>query len=106
MTAPPRTSPAARTLLQAHLPSALNTHQPDFVFYLAGADLYEGDRLDRLKLTLDGLRRRDELEMGACRAAGMPLAISMSGGYVSGIDAIVTIHANTIRSAVRCLTGV
>jgi len=88
-------------LLQAHLPAALNGHQPDFVFYLAGADPYEGDRLGRLKLTIDGLRQRDEIVIGACRRAGLPLAISMSGGYAPDIDAIVTIHANTIRMAAR-----
>jgi len=93
-------------LLQAHLPSVLNGHQPDFVFYLAGADPYEGDRLGRLKLTIDGLRQRDEIVMTACRRAGLPLAISMSGGYAPDIDAIVTIHANTIQSAVRCLISV
>ena len=87
------------SLLQAHLPSVLDGHRPDFVFYLAGADPYEGDRLGRLKLTIDGLRRRDELVVGACRQAGLPLAISMSGGYAPDIDAIVTIHANTIRTA-------
>ena len=86
-------------LLQAHLPGVLNGHQPDFVFYLAGADPYEGDRLGRLKLTIDGLRQRDEIVIGACRQAGLPLAISMSGGYAPDIDAIVTIHANTIRTA-------
>jgi acetoin utilization deacetylase AcuC-like enzyme len=86
-------------LLRAHLPSVLNDHQPDFVFYLAGADPYEGDRLGRLKLTIDGLRERDEVVVGACRQAGLPLAIAMSGGYAHDIDAIVTIHANTIRTA-------
>ena len=86
-------------LLHAHLPTVLNDHQPDFVFYLAGADPYEGDRLGRLKLTIDGLRQRDEMVVGACRRAGLPLAISMSGGYAPDIDAIVTIHANTIRTA-------
>ena len=86
-------------LLQPHLHSVLNGHQPDFVFYLAGADPYEGDRLGRLKLTIDGLRRRDEIVIGACRQAGLPLAISMSGGYAPDIGAIVTIHANTIRTA-------
>ena len=86
-------------LLQANLPGVLSGHQPDFVFYLAGADPYEGDRLGRLKLTIDGLRQRDEIVIGACRRAGLPLAISMSGGYAPDIDAIVTIHANTIRTA-------
>lgn len=86
-------------LLQAHLPGVLTAHQPDFVFYLAGADPYEGDRLGRLKLTIDGLCQRDEIVIGACRRAGLPLAVSMSGGYAPDIDAIVTIHANTIRTA-------
>jgi len=86
-------------LLERHLPAVLTGHQPDFVFYLAGADPYEGDRLGRLKLTIDGLRQRDEIVLGACRRARLPLAISMSGGYAPDIDAIVTIHANTIRAA-------
>ena len=77
----------------------LNRHQPDFVFYLAGADPFEGDRLGRIKMTIDGLRRRDEIVMRACAHAGLPVAVSMSGGYANDIDAIVTIHTNTIRTA-------
>jgi acetoin utilization deacetylase AcuC-like enzyme len=87
------------SLLQSHLPDVLNRHQPDFVFYLAGADPFEGDRLGRLKMTIDGLRRRDEILMEACTRAQLPVAISMSGGYADDIDAIVTIHSNTIRVA-------
>jgi acetoin utilization deacetylase AcuC-like enzyme len=92
-------------LLRLNLAEVLNRHQPDFVFYLAGADPYEGDRLGRLKLTIDGLRQRDELVLGACRRAGLPVAVSMSGGYANDIDAIVTIHANTIRATGSCLIG-
>lgn len=87
------------TLLRAHLGDVLNGHQPDFVFYLAGADPYEGDRLGRLKMTIDGLRERDTIVLGACARAGLPVAISMSGGYAADVDQIVTIHANTIRVA-------
>jgi acetoin utilization deacetylase AcuC-like enzyme len=94
------------SLLQTHLGEVLNRHQPDFVFYLAGADPYEGDRLGRLKLTIDGLRRRDEMVLEACTRASLPVAISMSGGYANDVDAIVTIHTNTIRAAGRCLIGV
>jgi acetoin utilization deacetylase AcuC-like enzyme len=86
-------------LLERHLGEVLNRHQPDFVFYLAGADPYEGDRLGRLKLTIDGLRRRDELVFAECRRRGLPVAVSMSGGYAADVDAIITIHANTIRTA-------
>lgn len=94
-------------LLGQHLNEVLRTHQPDFVFYLAGADAFEGDRLGRLKLTIDGLQRRDEIVFAACAQAGLPVAVTMSGGYAHDIDAIVTIHANTIRvAASRCRIGV
>ena len=95
------------SLLRAHLPDVLNRHQPDFVFYLAGADPFEGDRLGRLKMTIEGLRRRDEIVMEACTKARLPVAISMSGGYAIDVDEIVTIHANTIRTAAGlCSIGV
>jgi acetoin utilization deacetylase AcuC-like enzyme len=89
------------SLLQSHLPGVLNRHQPDFVFYLAGADPFEGDRLGRLKMTIEGLKQRDEIVMEACTRARLPIAISMSGGYATDIDAIVAIHTNTIRTACR-----
>jgi acetoin utilization deacetylase AcuC-like enzyme len=93
-------------LLDRHLDDVLNRHRPDFIFYLAGADPFEGDRLGRLKMTIDGLRARDELVLGRCRALGLPVAISMSGGYAPDIDAIVTIHANTIAvAAALCASG-
>ena len=87
--------------LAAHLPQVLETHRPDLVFYLAGADPYEGDRLGRLKLTIDGLRARDRMVFDACHARGLPVAVAMSGGYALDVDAIVSIHANTIAEAVR-----
>jgi acetoin utilization deacetylase AcuC-like enzyme len=84
-----------------HLPRVLDAHQPDFVFYLAGADPYEGDRLGRLRLTIGGLRARDRLVFDACRARSLPVAVAMSGGYAADVNAIVSIHANTIAEAVR-----
>jgi acetoin utilization deacetylase AcuC-like enzyme len=92
--------------LRLHLAAILDRHQPDFVFYLAGADPFEGDRLGRLKLTVGGLRARDEIVFTECAARAVPVAVSMSGGYANDIDAIVTIHANTIDAAIRCLIGV
>ena len=87
--------------LRRHLDDVLNRHQPDFVFYLAGADPFEGDRLGRLKMTVDGLRTRDEIVLGTLSKAGLPVAISMSGGYATDVEAIVTIHTNTIHTASR-----
>jgi acetoin utilization deacetylase AcuC-like enzyme len=89
--------------LATHLPGVLDREQPDLVFYLAGADPYEGDRLGRLKLTMEGLRQRDRSVFEACRARRLPVAVSMSGGYAVDVEAIVRIHSNTIREAHRCL---
>ncbi|MCC7124274.1 MAG: histone deacetylase [Acidobacteria bacterium] len=88
-------------LLEQHLDDILAAHDPQLVFYLAGADPYEHDRLGKLKLTIDGLARRDAIVLERCRAAAIPVVITMSGGYATDIDAIVTIHANTIATAAR-----
>jgi len=86
-------------LLARHLPAVLTGHQPELVFYLAGADPYAGDRLGRLGLTVEGLRARDELVFAHCRDAGIPVAVVMSGGYAPEVDDIVRIHLNTVRAA-------
>ena len=75
------------------LPAVLARQQPELVFYLAGADPYEGDRLGRLRVSMAGLERRDALVFDACRAAGVPVAVAMSGGYAPDVDDIVAIHA-------------
>jgi acetoin utilization deacetylase AcuC-like enzyme len=73
--------------------------RPDLVFYIAGADPYEHDRLGRLRLTTQGLFDRDRMVLDAARAAGVPLAIVLGGGYSADLDAIVDIHAATMLMA-------
>jgi acetoin utilization deacetylase AcuC-like enzyme len=73
--------------------------RPDLVFYIAGADPYEHDRLGRLRLTKQGLFDRDRMVLDAARAAGVPLAIVLGGGYSADLDAIVDIHAATMIMA-------
>ena len=92
--------------LAAHLPRVLDAHRPDIVFYLAGADPFEGDRLGRLKVTIEGLRTRDRLVFDACRDRDIPVAVAMSGGYCPDVEAIVTIHTNTVREAVHSCRSV
>jgi acetoin utilization deacetylase AcuC-like enzyme len=91
------------TALRASVPRVLDEQRPDVVFYLAGADPYAGDRLGRLGLSIEGLRERDRYVFDACRRRGLPMAVAMSGGYAPDIDAIVTIHVNTVREALRSL---
>jgi acetoin utilization deacetylase AcuC-like enzyme len=87
--------------LAAHLPAVLDRQRPGVVFYVSGADPYEGDRLGRLKLTVDGLRSRDRFVFAECRRRNVPVVVTMAGGYADDMDALVTIHANTIREAAR-----
>lgn len=72
---------------------------PGLVFYLAGADPHEGDRLGRLKVSAAGLAERDRRVLGACRERGIPVAISMAGGYGRVIDDSVAVHLQTLREA-------
>ncbi len=87
--------------LTGHLPAVLDETEPDIVFYLAGADPYVGDRLGKLGLSIEGLRERDRFVFEQCRTRAIPVVVAMSGGYATDVDAIVTIHTNTIAEAVR-----
>ena len=87
--------------LAMHLPEVLDGSAPEVVFYLAGADPYEGDRLGKLSLTIDGLVRRDRFVFEQCRIRSIPVVVTMAGGYCPDVEAIVAIHANTIKEAAR-----
>ena len=85
--------------LASVLPRVIAQAAPDLVVYLAGADPHEGDRLGRLCLTFDGLARRDALVLEACREVGIPVAITIAGGYGRNIEHTVEAHVNTVRIA-------
>ena len=74
---------------------------PGLVFFLAGADPHEGDRLGRLKLTTAGLAERDRRVFDTVRERRIPVAISMAGGYGRQIEDTVAVQTNTLREAVR-----
>ena len=76
-------------------------HRPQCAFYLAGADPYEDDQLGGLRLTKEGLRRRDRLVIETVRAAGVPLVVVLAGGYARRLDDTVAIHLATIEEATR-----
>jgi acetoin utilization deacetylase AcuC-like enzyme len=74
---------------------------PGLVFFLAGADPHEGDRLGRLNLTLDGLRQRDERVLQACAERRIPVVMMMAGGYGRDIDVTVDVHWRSLQTAAR-----
>jgi len=88
--------------LERALPAVID-HQPACVFYLAGADPYEDDQLGGLRLTKEGLRRRDRMVVDAVRRAGVPLVVVLAGGYARRVEDTVAIHVATIEEARRML---
>lgn len=87
--------------LQTYVPRMLEAAQPELVWYQAGVDPYDGDQLGRLSLTLEGLRQRDQYVLETCRAANIPVVVTMGGGYAPRLEDIVEAHCNTIRIACR-----
>ena len=85
--------------LERALPKVI-AHKPQCIFYLAGADPYEDDQLGGLRLTKDGLRRRDRMVIDSARNAAVPLVIVLAGGYARHVDDTVAIHVATIEEAV------
>lgn len=72
---------------------------PGLVFFLAGADPHEGDRLGRLKLSTGGLAERDRRVFTAVRERRIPLALSMAGGYGHDLADTVQVQINTLGLA-------
>ena len=72
---------------------------PGMVFFLAGADPHEGDRLGRLKLTADGLEARDRRVLDWCWQRRMPAVITMGGGYGVNLKDTVGVQLTTYRVA-------
>jgi len=89
--------------LAQFLPLAIQRSQADAVIYLAGADPFEADRLGYLSLSKAGLAQRDRYVINHCRQAGLPVAISMAGGYCPQVEHIVDIHAQTVQLAASAI---
>ena len=84
--------------LERVLPEAVRRARPELCFVLAGADPYEGDRLGRLALTKEGLLARDRLIRDTLLASGVPVCVTLAGGYAADIRDTVAINVNTVRA--------
>jgi len=93
-------------LLAGALPRVLAAARPDLVVYLAGADPHERDRLGRLALTPAGLARRDAMVIEQCREVGIPVAVTIAGGYGDPLWTTIATHVTTVEIAARAAGGV
>jgi acetoin utilization deacetylase AcuC-like enzyme len=81
------------------LSSGLRQFDPELICYVAGADPYREDQLGGLALTLEGLKRRDELVFRVAKARKIPVMVTYAGGYARKVEDTVTIHCNTVIAA-------
>ncbi|GBG63349.1 hypothetical protein CBR_g37706 [Chara braunii] len=72
--------------LSKWVPHLFHLHEPGVVFFQSGVDALKEDKFGRLALTREGLLRRNNIVYSACIAAGIPLVITMGGGYSNPID--------------------
>jgi acetoin utilization deacetylase AcuC-like enzyme len=79
---------------------AVRGHRPELVLYQAGVDALRGDRLGRMALTHAGLRARDARVYRAVRAMGVPIVVTLGGGYHRSIDESIAAHTTVYRGLV------
>ncbi len=87
------------------LSSGLRQFEPDLICYIAGADPYREDQLGGLSLTMEGLKKRDELVFRVAQARDIPVMVAFAGGYARNVDDTVAIHCNTVIAAKEVFIG-
>jgi acetoin utilization deacetylase AcuC-like enzyme len=88
-------------VLSQALPQMLERFSPDLVFYQAGVDVLAGDRFGKLMLTMAGVGERDRLVCEFAKRAGLPLVITLGGGYARDMHRIVEAHCQTVQMATK-----
>jgi acetoin utilization deacetylase AcuC-like enzyme len=89
--------------LEASLEKAFERSRAGLAIYLAGADPYEDDRLGRLSVSKEGLAERDRLVLESCRERGIPVVVTMAGGYARKVEDTVEIHFRSVERAATLL---
>jgi acetoin utilization deacetylase AcuC-like enzyme len=91
--------------LERGLEAALDAADAYLAIYLAGADPFEGDRFGRLSVTKSGLAERDRIVLEACRERGIPVAVTMAGGYAKEVGDTVDVHFQSVSRAADLLVS-
>jgi len=85
------------SVLESNLNEILDDFKPDFVFYQAGVDVLESDKLGHLSLSIEGCKLRDRLVFEACKKRKLPMTVCMGGGYSENLETILEAHLNTFK---------
>ena len=79
--------------------SKLSTMSFDFVFFQSGVDILASDKLGKLSVDLEGIKKRDAMVLEFCQSQNIPLVICMGGGYSPDTKVILEAHMSTFRQA-------
>ena len=71
----------------------LNQNNYDFVFYIAGVDIHHEDRLGKLKITDEGINKRDQIVIENFHSKKIPLCGVLGGGYNKSFDKLIQLHS-------------
>ncbi|TBR20251.1 histone deacetylase [bacterium] len=81
--------------------TAFLARRPELVVYQAGVDVWEGDLLGGLSLTPEGVAARDRLVFRLCRQRGVPVAVTLGGGYAEDLGDVAALHARTLTTGIE-----
>jgi acetoin utilization deacetylase AcuC-like enzyme len=86
-------------IVSGALPRLLTKFNPEMILYQAGVDVLAGDRFGKLALSMSGVAERDRAVRAFARRAGLPLVVTLGGGYARNIDQVVEAHCQTVKIA-------
>ncbi|UEG51521.1 histone deacetylase [Mucilaginibacter daejeonensis] len=86
-------------IVNDNVPRLIEQVRPQMTFYLSGVDVLASDKLGKLTLSREGCQERDRIVLKNCKDAGIPVQVSMGGGYSPNIKDIVDAHCNTYKVA-------
>ena len=81
----------------------LNNENFDFVFYIAGVDIHFNDRLGKLKISDDGIKKRDELVIENFSSKRIPICGVLGGGYNKDFNKLVELHSILHQSCAKLI---
>jgi acetoin utilization deacetylase AcuC-like enzyme len=89
------------SVLEKYIPSLWREFKPDLIIYVAGADPFENDQLGGLKISIEGLLKRDTLILENSMKERIPVSIVLGGGYAVDTKDTVQIHFNTCKKGIE-----
>ncbi len=76
-----------------HLLTKLNNQVFDFVFYIAGVDVHYEDRLGKIRMTEDGIKKRENFVIKNFFKRNTPLCGVLGGGYNQNFEQLIKLHS-------------